>query len=123
MIKSGYMNRIEIGYSSDEGVLHDLQLDLIFRTQVEISGASSPEMIEENNRLRADFINAADKSGYSEGLGFCSFLRMGITDRVTTEDLNRLACGRRDLNIDHFFVDAAKYFLERRNTGGYSEGM
>lgn len=115
------MSRVEIGYSYNEGTLHDLQLDLIFRTQLEIDGTASLEMIEENNKLRVDFINAADRLGYSDSLGLCGLLRMGISDRVTTEDLNRLAYGGSDLNTSHFLVNAAKYFLERRTGGGYPE--
>ena len=122
MLQSAYMNRVEIGCSCDEGALHDLQLDLIFRTQLEVDGTASLKMIEENNRLRADFIDVADRLGYSDSLGLCGLLRVGISDRVTTEDLKELACRKSDLNTSHFLVNAAKYFLEKRTNGGSSEG-
>jgi hypothetical protein len=116
------MNRVEIGCSYNDGALHDLQLDLIFRTQLEVDGTASLEMIEENNRLRADFIDAADRLGYSDSLGLCGLLRVGIPDRVTTNDLKELAYRKSDLNTSHFLVNAAKYFLERRISSDPSEG-
>ncbi|MCW1949707.1 MAG: hypothetical protein KIH89_004690 [Candidatus Shapirobacteria bacterium] len=131
------MTRVETGYSHNEDFLHDQQLDLIFRTQVEIDGNADLEMVQKNNELRDDFVKAADETHYSDGLGLCSWLRMGIVSRISTEDLNRLAYGvnrsdyqkqfsvdyhgRRDLNVDSFYPKAAKYFVTRRGDNGYQE--
>ena len=104
--------RIEAERSSE---LYDEQLALMFRTSVEINGEADVKMIEENNKLRDEFIELACRLNCTDNFSWCDWLRLGIDDKFSTEELKELANnGRCNLNTDSFYTKAAQYFLARR---------
>lgn len=117
--------------------LDSLRFELMVRTMFEVKGKADLEMIKENENLRGSFIELANSFRYGDHLGSREWIFMGISERVSQENLNYFAFGRRRGDFcrqndpgyrgpvpdsDPYLQELGVYFLRKISGGnGYGE--
>jgi hypothetical protein len=80
---------IAINGEEQLAILDGIYSYLMTHTRNEVGGVLSDEMVKKNDVLRAVYLRIADASGKSEELMPVEWLWLGISERISTEQLKK----------------------------------